>query len=224
MIRSFKLAVLLTLCAFALSGCVVTPYVVDGLAAELAVEPEPDDPRFEALCDRYAGEIREFEPDPFEGVRLYGHIRRYDDDAGCDLDCLRWLEDGWRFVEVHAYRQRARIYGRRQIEVYVLSQEDAWPTRLDDAEGYSAPVEAVIAAFDGIRPWPGGLEYRAEFANDGERILHLRGARHGVTRGRFTGLRRLEDGALYGQGRFSLFNRGTVMQGGVDGRVASCPS
>lgn len=224
MTSTLRVLALAALMILPLGGCVVTPYVLDGVASELAADADADDPRFHALCERYAGDVREFEPDRSQGIRLYGHIRRYEDEAGCSLACMDRLDEGWAFVEVHAYQQRARIYGRRQIEVYVQGEDDGWPRRADDAQGYAAPVEAVIAGFGPIGPGPRGLEYRAEFTGGGERILDLRGARQGRTRGRFTGLRRVEDGALYGQGRFSLFNRGTVMQGGVDGHVASCPS
>lgn len=218
-LRFLALAALLSL---QLSACVVTPYVLDGVASELAAGADAEDPGFQALCGRYAGEVREFEPDRSQGIRLYGHIRDYQDEAGCSLACMDRLEDGWAFVEVHAYQQRARIYGRLQIEVYAPGEDDGWPARIDDAHRYSAPVEAVIAGFGPIGPGPRGLEYRAEFTGDGERILHLRGARRGATRGGFSGLRRIEDGALHGRGGFSLFNSGSVMQGGADGHVASC--
>jgi hypothetical protein len=224
MISMLRFLALAALMALLLGGCVVTPYVLDGVASELAADAEADDPRFRALCERYAGDVREFEPDRSQGIRLYGHIRRYEDEAGCSLACMDRLDEGWAFVEVHAYEQRARIYGRRQIEVYVSDRDHGLPDRLDEAQGYAAPVEAVVVGFGLLGPGPRGLEYRAEFTGDGERILHLRGARYGTTRGGFSGLRRIEDGAIHGRGRFSLFNRGTVMQGGVDGRVASCPS
>lgn len=203
-----------------LGGCVVTPYLLDAATAPLAAEPDPDDPHFARLCERYGGVVREFEPDPAAGVRLHRLIDEHTDQAGCSLECVAYLANGYAFVEVVGYRNQARIMGRTQVEIYEVGPH-AWRRDPVPAQGRTAAFEAVILPKPRSRLRTGG-DLDADFTHGGIRILEARGARHGQTRGTFAGFRRLEDGALSGEGRFSLFSRGSTVQGGGR-RVATCP-
>jgi hypothetical protein len=197
-----------------LGACVSSLYLA--ATAERAITDATlaaDDGQLTRYCERYGGEVREFEPDLSQGVRLYTLVDR-SGNVYCPRRCTEFFQAGYAFVEVHGYRDQQSLIRRVRIERFVPGETEEWPRSLGVQSDPGSPVEAVETTLPNYRSRPVGTRSGDEFARSGTRLIELRGRFAGVIEGSFSGVRRIEDGALYGSGGFRLRKAGDIAVGG----------
>lgn len=184
----------------------------------------PDDEQFQQICERYGGLKREFEPALSAGARTYTASRYPNVESGCFDACKAMLDAGYAFVDVIKTDERRQLRRGYVVDRYAPDPDTGEIVHLGRIEAPTAPVEAVAVG----SPMFFGRSIEVEledgdFNTGGWRTPRIRGRAFGRIEGAFQGVRRVSDGALHGEGRFTLRGAARDVLNGADPVVASCP-
>lgn len=209
---------LVVLAGLGVSGCIASASLVTE-ARNALTDPfvSADDAQFREYCSRYGGTVREFEPVKADGIRYYQYGELNDEFAFCGQFCRNLLEEGYAFVEMHVYEYGASPGAPFDVFRFVADPLTGEPKTVDRKGQAPAPVEQVYLNTQ--------ARNKDAFATrTGARNIQVEGRFAGELQGFFDGVRRIEDGALYGQGKFTLYVGASLDSRYIRGeKVASCP-
>lgn len=194
LLRILQLAAL----SLPLSACAAAGYAI---ATATNATISVDDPRWVDACAQFSGIRHDFTPKSSSTVRIYDFGTP---QSACDGLCAELFEQGWGAVE-RAFQSDGQVSSLPRLVLFSDGGETI-TIRSGPRDPISgrAPLPPLYEAVR-ITPAPRTQSYMTdEIDLQGRRTIAIDNVRPGRIEGEFIGVRRTRDGALLGEGRFTL--------------------